>query len=164
MSENVNIEGLNKADVFAALYNAAKAQGFGFLHYTNVPMTREEAEAELGRLAQNRMYADYVNGRVMKVSFASDTEIDPYLYDRDNGAGAAQKAIDALRTTQDVNAEEIEHHHLENTRNAAMLVSEHLYDKTDILKRRNAVQVHLGLSDAADLLKPIVDDILDEEA
>lgn len=31
MSNTVNIEGLNKADVLAALYNASKPMGMGFL-------------------------------------------------------------------------------------------------------------------------------------
>jgi hypothetical protein len=42
-----------------------------------------------------RIYFDYFNGKVMKVDIAND-EFDPYLYDRDNGPGAAQYAIDRL--------------------------------------------------------------------
>lgn len=39
-----------------------------------------------------RIYFDYLQGRVMKVDLAGD-ELDPRLYDRDNGEGAARRAI-----------------------------------------------------------------------
>lgn len=42
------------------------------------------------------LYFDYLYGRVMKVNITHD-EFDPWLYDRDNGNGAAQRAIDNLR-------------------------------------------------------------------
>jgi hypothetical protein len=88
----INISDLNKADVLAALYNAARAQGMGFLHYDPAQMTREEAE----RLLVSQTYFDYVKGRVMKVNLKGD-EFDPWLYDRDNGPGAAARVIDELR-------------------------------------------------------------------
>ena len=40
----IQLSGLNKADVLAALYNASKPQGMGFLQYDPKPMTRAEAE------------------------------------------------------------------------------------------------------------------------
>lgn len=43
-------------------------------------------------------YFDYLYGRVMKVDLSSDDGFEERLYDRDNGKGAAQKVIDALRT------------------------------------------------------------------
>lgn len=57
----VNIKGLNKAKVLAALYNASKPLGLG-----------------------------------MKVDLSSDEEFDDWLYDRDNGVGAAQKAVNSI--------------------------------------------------------------------
>lgn len=88
----ISIEGLDKADVLAALYDNAKPQGMGFIHYTPAPMTREEAESCL----QQTTYFDYVKGRVMKVELRTD-DLDPWLYDRDNGPGAAKFVIDMLR-------------------------------------------------------------------
>ena len=88
----VNIAGLDKALVLAALYNAAKAQGLGFLHFTPQDMTRDEAAA----LLESSKYFDYLNGRVMKVAIDGD-ELRVGLYDRDNGAGAAERAIAPLR-------------------------------------------------------------------
>lgn len=89
----VSIDGLNKADVLAALYNRAKPQGMGFLRYTPEEMTTEEAQ---GMLDSGQTYFDYVKRRAMKVDLSRDGEFDPWLYDRDNGSGAAERAINVL--------------------------------------------------------------------
>ena len=91
----VSIKGLDKRAVLAALYNASRPQGMGFLHYDPKPMTKEDAEALLpiGGMAQ----FDYLKGRVMKVNLSRDDEFDEWGYDRDNGAGAAAAAIASLR-------------------------------------------------------------------
>ena len=81
-----------KAKVLAALYNRAKPLGMGFLHFTPEPMTEKEAQ---DMLDSGQTYFDYVKGRVMKVNFKDD-EFDPYLYDRDNGEGAAAKVVEGL--------------------------------------------------------------------
>ncbi len=90
----ISIEGLSRAEVLAGLYNAARPQGLGFLHYDKKPMTTEDAQKLLDGGAT---YFDYLQGRVMKMNFDSDNQIEERLYDRDNGAGAAQQVIDALR-------------------------------------------------------------------
>lgn len=90
----VSIKGLSKPDVLAALYNRAHPQGMGFIHYTPEDMTKEQAEL----LLQQTNYFDYVRGRVMKVDLSSDEEFDERLYDRDNGFGAAQSAINTIKT------------------------------------------------------------------
>ena len=89
----VDIKGLNKAEVLAALYNNAKPQGLGFLQYDPKPMSVNEAE----EILKQTTYFDYLKGRVMKVNLKSDKVFEERLYDRDNGYGAAQRAIDALR-------------------------------------------------------------------
>lgn len=89
---NISIAGLDHADVLAALYNGAKCQGMGFLHYTPELMKREEA----AEMLKATTYFDYVKGRVMKVRIEGD-ELSPRLYDRDNGEGAAAAVIEALR-------------------------------------------------------------------
>lgn len=88
----IDISGLDKGAVLAALYNASHPQGMGFLHYTPEDMTPEEG-AEL--VAEHR-YFDYLRGRVMKIDLSKDS-LDPRLYDRDNGAGAAAAVIEKLR-------------------------------------------------------------------
>jgi hypothetical protein len=76
----------------------------GFLHYDPTPMTIDEAREYLvvgDDHAQmfgikREVYFDYLMGRVMKVDLAEDI-LDESLYDRDNGEGAAKKAIDSIR-------------------------------------------------------------------
>lgn len=51
-------------------------------------MTTNEAED----LLKEQTYFDYLHGRVMKVGLSGDT-LDPRLYDRDNGKGAALAAL-----------------------------------------------------------------------
>lgn len=90
----ISLAGLDKADVLCALYDASRPLGLGHLHYDPAPMKRDEAAALLEQ--RERKYIDYLHGRVMKVDLSGD-EFDPWLYDRDNGSGAAERAISALR-------------------------------------------------------------------
>lgn len=90
----MNIAELNKAEVLAALYNASQQLGMGFLNARGAePMTTEQAQALLDA---GQTYFDYLHGRVMKIDLAGD-EVDTWGYDRDNGEGAAEKAIAHLR-------------------------------------------------------------------
>ncbi len=88
----MNIEKLNKAEVLAALYNNSKAQGMGVLHYTPENMTKEDAQKLLD---SGQTYFDYVEGRVMKIDLSGD-ELRTHLYNRDNGEGAAERALNHL--------------------------------------------------------------------
>ncbi len=102
----VNIAGLGKAAVLAALHNATRAIGFGKLHDIGRDMTAEEAaffinegddHREFDAITKRpRLYFDYVQGRPIKTDIGSD-EFDPWLFDRDAGDGAAEKAINRLR-------------------------------------------------------------------
>ena len=96
MSESIDISNLDKCAVLRVLYDNAKAQGMGFLHYEPDPMTLEEATEALSRST----YFDYHKGRVMKVDLKGDT-LDPWLYDRDNGDGAAAAAIAGILPASD---------------------------------------------------------------
>jgi hypothetical protein len=88
----IDITGLDKATVLAALYNHSKPQGMGFLHFDPTPMTPEEAATHL----QRSMYTDYLKGRIIKVDLKND-EFNEALYDRDLGSGAAAEAVDSIR-------------------------------------------------------------------
>ena len=88
----MDISNLDKSQVLAALYNRARSQGMGLIHYTPADMTHEEARALLD---SGQTYFDYHKGRVMKVSLA-EGELDTHLYNRDNGVGAAEDAINAI--------------------------------------------------------------------
>jgi hypothetical protein len=85
----MNISGMNKAKILAALYNNSKPQGMGFLHFDDQPMTQEEAQ-EL--LDSGQTYFDYLKGRVMKIDLSGD-ELETWLYNRDNGENAAEAVL-----------------------------------------------------------------------
>lgn len=87
----IDLNGMNKAEVLAKLYNASKPLGLGFLHFDPKDMTVEEAQALLDD-AGKYWYFDYIKSRVMKIDLRGD-ELDPCLYDRDNGDGAAARAL-----------------------------------------------------------------------
>lgn len=93
MDNAINITGLDKAAVLAALYNRARVQGMGIFQARPGDMSIAEAQAILDGDA-NR-YFDYLHGRVMKVDLEGD-EFSPRLYDRDNGDGAAKRALEPL--------------------------------------------------------------------
>lgn len=90
----VSIKGKSKAAVLAALYNRSRHQGMGILDpASRLDMSESTAR---GMLEAGQTYFDYINGRVIKVGLASDDEFDERLYDRDLGAGAAQRAVNSL--------------------------------------------------------------------
>lgn len=94
MSENINIEGLSKAQVLKALHDGTRAIGMGVLRDLGRDMTLEEAEALTRGDAD--LYFDYVAGRPLKVHLNGDS-FDPRLYDRDAGEGRAEAVISAVR-------------------------------------------------------------------
>lgn len=95
---NVNIKGLDKAEVLLALWKGSHAQGMSFLGMKNGGLTLEKAEEMVGELKENkrRLYFDYVQGHVIKCDLTND-EFDPRLYDRDCGEGRGEEVIKALR-------------------------------------------------------------------
>jgi hypothetical protein len=88
----INIRGMEKAAVLAALYNSAHVQGLGIFQAIPGIMSIEEAR----QLLKSQTYFDYVFGRVMKVNLSGD-EFEERLYDRDNGNGAAWNALSICR-------------------------------------------------------------------
>ncbi len=90
--EQIDISGLDKAVVLAALFNASQQLGMGFLDSSGAKdMTVEDAR----QYVSQQTYFDYLRGRVMKVDLSKDS-FDPWGFDRDNGPGAAKRAIDSL--------------------------------------------------------------------
>lgn len=90
----ININGLNKADVLASLYNCSHAQGWSWLAKEKHPglMTREEAQEILD---SGQTDFDYLCGHVMKIDLDGEC-FDERLYDRENGPGRAQFAVDLV--------------------------------------------------------------------
>ena len=87
----IDIKSIDKAKLLAALYNASQVQGLGFLHATDTDLSLEEAQ----QLLTESTYFDYLHGKVLKIDLAGDT-LDPQLYDRDNGAGAALQVVNSV--------------------------------------------------------------------
>ena len=96
----MNIAGMNKAVILAKLYDSAQPLGLGFLHFTPEPMTIEQAQKLLDE--SDDKYFDYVKGRVMKISLASD-EMRTDLYNRDNGEGKAESILATIPKSYEKN-------------------------------------------------------------
>lgn len=88
----VDISGLDKTLLLAVLWNNAKKQS-AFDFSKSMPKQRAE---ELMAYAGDRPYFDWVDGRCLKIDLLGDA-MDPRLYDRDNGEGAAARVVNLLR-------------------------------------------------------------------
>jgi hypothetical protein len=91
----INIEGMNKAAIVAALYNNSKPLGMGAFHFNPAPMTEDQAQKLIDSNG-GKIDLDYVGGRVMKV-FEMEDGLRVDLYDRDIGKGEAERIINGLR-------------------------------------------------------------------
>jgi len=87
--EIIDLKNRNKAEVLSTLYNNSKPQGMGFLGFTPEDMTEQEAQ---DLLDTGQTYFDYLKGRIMKIDLSGD-EMRTAMYDRDNGQGAAKRAL-----------------------------------------------------------------------
>lgn len=145
----ISITGLSKSSVLAALYNAARPQGMGFLQYDPTPMTDDEAKEILAESSR----FDYLKGRVLKVDLSGDT-FEERLYDRDNGTNAAAIVIAALRATGDPNTSTMVTLHKTGRKDAARIVSENLTRKTQTEERDGITVVKLGYEDVQNVLRP----------
>jgi hypothetical protein len=88
----IKIKNKNKAKILAALYNNAKPQGPGFLHYNPKMMTEEDAQSLLDA---GQKEFDYLQGRVMKIDLSGKI-LDTTLYNRDNGEGMAETILSKI--------------------------------------------------------------------
>ncbi|WP_143086427.1 MULTISPECIES: hypothetical protein [Amycolatopsis] len=105
----IDIAGLKKEQVLAALYNNAGAVGLGSLH-PHQGTTATEGWARQAWRTQGEMVGrswrglrrikhirfDYLHGRLLKVTFRG-TSVDVTDFDRQYGPGTASCTIDRLR-------------------------------------------------------------------
>jgi hypothetical protein len=146
----LSIAGLDKADVLAALYNASRPLGMGFMHYDPAPMTRDQAAAVLAQ----GTYFDYLKGRVMKIDLSKDDQFEEWLYDRDNGDGAAARALAVLRQSSNVAAPEIVAAHKSGVLDAADNAKQQMQQQSG---QTSPGVFTLGLADVAGELAPKVE-------
>tara|TARA_B100000424_G_C22564604_1_gene319215 strand:+ start:113 stop:397 length:285 start_codon:yes stop_codon:yes gene_type:complete len=90
----VDISGLDKDVLLQKLWENSKVAGFFAMH--NVPAPEWDLEAAKAELREDG-YADYIKGRVMKVNIYKSDKVDPWLYDRDNGADEFQEVVNEMR-------------------------------------------------------------------
>lgn len=156
----IDIKVLNKAAVLQALYNAAKPQGAGFIHYDPTPMSAEEA---LKILRSGQTFFDYLKGRVMKVELKGDS-FDPSSYNRDNGEGTAEAVIDQLRKTGDTNTPAIAKTHSDHTFLSALETKSMLPSESGITSdpSEETLVVQLGLNDLREHIEPKVIKAIEE--
>lgn len=96
----IDITGINKAALLAALFNSSKPMGLGFYAQGhNTRMTAQAAQATIDQKMHMKYDFDYLQGRVMKIDISGNA-MDPGGYDRDNGPGAALKVVEAIRSGQ----------------------------------------------------------------
>lgn len=101
----LDISDLDEAEVLAALHNASGLTGpMGFMLALIPPTTREKAAIWL----QEQRSFDYLEGRVLRLDFFNPNREEngmnkpghlrgAWLYDCDNGEGAAARVLAALR-------------------------------------------------------------------
>lgn len=94
----INVAGLDKAELLAALYNATYATGLGILDDMGRDITVEEARADLSQLASEGrpLLLDNYRGRTFRMSFDSNL-IDSSHYDSIAGQGIAAEVVANLR-------------------------------------------------------------------
>lgn len=93
----ISIKNLDKAEVLKALWQHSHTQGVSFLGVIGLKDGKFTIEHARDLVESNpRLYFDYVDGHIIKCDLSGD-EFDERLYDRDCGAGMAQRAIDHLR-------------------------------------------------------------------
>ncbi len=96
----INIQGLDKAEVLALLYNNTKTVGMRLFDQSahndqsGLTMTIERAKKEI--IENPRLRFNYLYGKAIQVDLSKDS-FDPTLYDRDNGPGLAKVLIASLR-------------------------------------------------------------------
>jgi hypothetical protein len=99
----VDISGLDKAALLAALYNHSQPAGMGWLQALPGDMTVEHARELIDSganpdyiRARDGIYFDYLYGRPLKIDLGGEV-LRTYGYNRDNGDEAAERIVADLR-------------------------------------------------------------------
>lgn len=97
---DIDISGIDKAKLLAALHNGTAPQGLGFLQARGQMNETEAKQFITTTRADGIIHLDYVQGRPIKVTLDGNTLRRASLYDRDapGGAGSCQRIVDSLRS------------------------------------------------------------------
>jgi len=87
--DECDISGLDKIDVLQALWEAARCGNYW-------PSAQSFSKEAARKALQANSCVDYLGGKPLKIDLGSD-KFSTFLYNRDNGSGAAQRVIEALR-------------------------------------------------------------------
>lgn len=95
MSEKglIDITNIDRNTLLKALWD--RSEPAAYFKNSNIeppPFSWEEAK----RCMRSDGYLDYVCGRVIKADIYSTDQVNPRLYDRDNGEGAFQEVVNSL--------------------------------------------------------------------
>ena len=85
----IKYNGLTKAEILSILYNNARAKGLGVLLYEVGDMSIEQAE----KLLKQKTDFSFIKGRSIMIDLTDDEYFEELYYDKHNGDGEAQKAI-----------------------------------------------------------------------
>ena len=104
-TEDLDISGLDKAELLRRLFNASRPLGLGALQPYEAEMSHEEAQELCDEYAKLNARFDYIRGRVIKVKFEGVSLKCAWLYDRDNGMGRCAAIVSQLRAETPVREE-----------------------------------------------------------
>ncbi len=107
--EPIDITGINRYELLAALCNGTKSLGMGkFASKADCKITANDVLScidEQGDMDSCMMDFDYLFGRPIKISIvAKDGKLFLdrwWLYDRDSGKGSAERIVDSIRGDTD---------------------------------------------------------------
>jgi len=68
MTDMIDITDVNLVEFAQKVYELSSPQGMGFLHYTDKPLTKEEAQSLIDEHGHWALNMDYVKGRACKMT------------------------------------------------------------------------------------------------
>lgn len=92
----VDVSGIDRMDLLEALWKNAKPASFFTMN--NVPSPYSSFSRELAKTEIWNDYADYIQGRCIKVKIMSkQNQLDGRMYDSEHGQGSFEKIVSSLK-------------------------------------------------------------------
>lgn len=94
----VDVSDLDLAQLLIALWeNSSPAS---FFRYSTLPSPYKPSRENTLEFLEKTKYIDYFEGRCIKIDFSDPTQVNPWLYNRDMGAGAFERIANKLRASK----------------------------------------------------------------